>query len=39
MDERYHQRNVRSSEKNYNIWEILYLLRIGEYALNHHEVG
>ena len=39
MDFRFHQRNVSSLEKNYNIWEILYSLRIGEYALNFCEVG
>ena len=32
-------RNVSSLEKNYNMWEILYSLSIGEYALNHCKVG
>ena len=39
MDSGYHQRNASSLKKNYNIWGILYLLRIGEYVLNHCEVG
>ena len=39
MDSRYHQRNASSLEKNYNIWEILHLLRIGGYVLNHCKVG
>ena len=36
---RYHQKSVTSLEKNYNIWEILYLLRIGECVLNCYEVN
>ena len=38
MDLQYHQRNASSLEKNYSIWETVYLLRIGEYVLNHCEV-
>ena len=30
-----HPRNVSFLEKNCNIWEIPYLLRIGECVLNH----
>ena len=32
MDLRFHQRNVSSLEKNFNIWELLYLLKIREYV-------
>ena len=39
MDKRYHQRNVSSLEKNYNIWDIIHLLKIGEYVLNLCIVG
>ena len=33
------QRKCSSLEKSYSIWEILYLLRIGECLLNHCEVN
>ena len=36
MDSRYLQRNAR---KKYNIWGMLYLLRIKEYVSNHCEIG
>ena len=36
-DLRFHQRYVSSLDRNYNTWEILYLLKIGEYASNHCE--
>ena len=39
MDLRSNQRNVSSLEKNYDIWGILYSLKIEEYALNLCEVG
>ena len=32
------QRNANFLEKNYNIWETLYSLKIDEYVLNHCEV-
>ena len=31
--------SVNSLDRNYNVWEILYLLRIGDYVLNCYEVG
>ena len=33
MDSTYHQRYANSLEKNYNIWEILYLLGIGRVCI------
>ena len=39
MDLRFHERNASSLEKNYNIWEILYLLKTREYASNLCETG
>ena len=35
---RYHTRNVNFLERNYNTWEILHLLRIGECVLNGYNV-
>ena len=35
MDCKYHPRNASFLEKNCNIWEIPYLLRIGECVLRH----
>ena len=32
-------KNVSSLEKNYNIWEIPYSLKIREYESNHCKVG
>ena len=34
MNIRSHQRYISSLEKNYNVWEILYVLKIEEYASN-----
>ena len=31
-------RNVNSSDKNYNTWEMLYSLKIDGYVLNHCKV-
>ena len=32
MELRYHERSISSLEKNYNVWEMLYLLKIREYV-------
>ena len=32
-------KSVSILERNYNIWETLYLLRIGEYTVNCYKVG
>ena len=32
---KYHLRNVSFLERNYNIWGVPFLLKIGEFMLNH----